>query len=842
MSRSDTESKKAPRGDAVPDALATAPSSRSGTAVRTSRSRPARRAPLAMATLAATAISTPSAVRWSADEPGAVQVGADGTEALLHLRAEVLVEHGYLGRPAGRAGRCSANSCKRTGARASEARSSYHGAAAREACEPGRRGKPMHRYASDRIRNVALIGHHGSGKTTVAEALVAHGGGDPPPWSRRGWHHDVRPRAGGARSGHVPVALAGAVRVARPQDQPARLPRARPTAPARCTPPCRWPTWPSLVVSAVEGVEAQTEAAWDLAAELGVPRLVFVNKLDRERSDFDRVLARAPRRASGRASPPSSCRSAREAELHGLVDVLQRDRRPLRRRQGHPRRAGARRARRGRAPRARRGRRGDRGRRRRPARALPRRRRAVGARARARPHRRDGAAASSSPCCAARPPLDVGIDRLADYLVEIGPPPDRPSDDRAGRRPGHRGAVRRPAATRWPSCSTPSPTPTSATSPSSGSLSGTIKSDDHLTNSRTGGDERLHGLFTLAGQGPRRRRRHRRRRHRRRRQAQRHPDRRRARAEGQAGAHRAAAAARTPSPPSPWCRARRATTTSSARRSPASARRTRRCSSSGPPPASCCCAASATSSSRVAIDRLQRRFGVTVDTEPLRVAYRETITGDGRGRGPAQEADRRSRAVRGVRAPGRAAARRARASQFVDKIVGGADLARATSRRCRRASRRRWPRVASHGFPVVDVKVTLLDGKEHTVDSSELAFKLAGQAGVPRCGGRRPSPVVLEPVSMVDVDVPADLLGDVLGDLNSPARQGGRHHAGRRRAARSSPRSCPTGELVRYSAELRSLTGGRGRFAVEHHHDEVVPANLVDRLVSGLAAAGVPGR
>ena len=82
---------------------------------------------------------------------------------------------------------------------------------------------------------------------------------------------------------------------------------------------------------------------------------------------------------------------------------------------------------------------------------------------------------------------------------------------------------------------------------------------------------------------------------------------------------------------------------------------------------------------------------------------------------------------------------------------------------------------------------------------------------------------------MVDVDVPADLLGDVLGDLNSPPRQGGRHHAGR--AGRQVVSALvPAGELVRYSAELRSLTGGRGRFAVEHHHDEIVPLHLVDRL------------
>jgi elongation factor G len=145
-----------------------------------------------------------------------------------------------------------------------------------------------------------------------------------------------------------------------------------------------------------------------------------------------------------------------------------------------------------------------------------------------------------------------------------------------------------------------------------------------------------------------------------------------------------------------------------------------------------------------------------------------------------------------------------------------------------------------HGFPVVDVKVTLLDGKEHSVDSSELAFKLAARLAF-REAMAKASPVVLEPVSMVDVDVPADLVGDVLGDLNS--RRGkvvGTTPSTRGRQVVSA--LVPTGELTRYPAELRSLTGGRGRYVVEHHHDEIVPAHLVDKLAVGLSAAGAPGR
>lgn len=134
------------------------------------------------------------------------------------------------------------------------------------------------------------------------------------------------------------------------------------------------------------------------------------------------------------------------------------------------------------------------------------------------------------------------------------------------------------------------------------------------------------------------------------------------------------------------------------------------------------------------------------------------------------------------------------------------------------------------GFPVVDVAVTLLDGKEHTVDSSELAFKLAARLAF-REAMEKASPVVLEPVALVQVDVPSDLLGDVLGDLNSRrARVAGTTPGPNGRQFVSA--HVPEAELLRYAAELRSLTGGRGRFVAARDHDEVVPANLVDRLAA----------
>ena len=133
-----------------------------------------------------------------------------------------------------------------------------------------------------------------------------------------------------------------------------------------------------------------------------------------------------------------------------------------------------------------------------------------------------------------------------------------------------------------------------------------------------------------------------------------------------------------------------------------------------------------------------------------------------------------------------------------------------------------------NGHPVVDVRATLTDGKEHSVDSSEMAFRAAGRLAF-REAMAKAEPVVLEPIARLDVTVPSDLLGDVMGDLN--ARRG--------KVQGTEPGDlgeqviyalAPQSELLRYAVDLRSLTGGRGRFTIEHDHYDVLPAHLVDRV------------
>jgi elongation factor G len=134
-----------------------------------------------------------------------------------------------------------------------------------------------------------------------------------------------------------------------------------------------------------------------------------------------------------------------------------------------------------------------------------------------------------------------------------------------------------------------------------------------------------------------------------------------------------------------------------------------------------------------------------------------------------------------------------------------------------------------HGYPVVDVQVTCYDGKFHSVDSSEMSFKMAGSLAF-REAMVKAGPVVLEPISRIEVTVPASMQGDILGDLNSRRGrvQGTDTLDG---GFQQITALVPTSEIQRYAVDLRSLTGGRGRFRVEHDHYDVMPPNLVDKLV-----------
>ena len=137
------------------------------------------------------------------------------------------------------------------------------------------------------------------------------------------------------------------------------------------------------------------------------------------------------------------------------------------------------------------------------------------------------------------------------------------------------------------------------------------------------------------------------------------------------------------------------------------------------------------------------------------------------------------------------------------------------------------------GFPVVDVKVTCFDGKHHPVDSSEMAFKTAASIGFKEAMAKA-DPILLEPVSELVVTVPEANQGDIMGDLNGKrGRIQGSGSVGNGEVEIVA--TVPTSEILRYTIDLRSMTGGRGRFAATHSHYDPVPAHLAEK-VARLAA------
>jgi elongation factor G len=226
----------------------------------------------------------------------------------------------------------------------------------------------------------------------------------------------------------------------------------------------------------------------------------------------------------------------------------------------------------------------------------------------------------------------------------------------------------------------------------------------------------------------------------------------------------------------------------------------------------------------VALERLARKFGVHVDTSDVAVAYRETIASraEAEGKVKKQSGGHGQYAVANLRVE---PVPRGEGSSFVDSIVGGS-IPRQFIPAVERGVDEAMSSGGAFGFPVVDVKVVCFDGKFHSVDSSEMAFRTAAASGL-REALAKADPVILEPVSQLTITVPDGYQGEVLGDLN--ARRGrvvsststgdGMHEI---------VATAPSAEIQRYAIILRSMTGGRGRFKAVHDHYDVLPRHLED--------------
>jgi len=682
------------------------------------------------------------------------------------------------------------------------------------------------------IRNVVLLGHGGSGKTSLVEALLARAGaiarvgkvddgtstGDTEPESvKRKISLSLSLAPFDWKDGDTTYRI-NLIDTPGYADFMGEVEAALLVADLAV-----------FVVSAVEGVEVQTEVLWRRCAELGMPRLIFVNKEDKERADFHRVLEQL-RSSFGSGIAPLELPLGEESSLHGVADVLSDQAFEYE----------------------------------------------PGGTHRAEPLPQDiedeehalhealveeivsgddeqlerylsGEVPSvvelertlamevlqgkEFPVLLGSALTSVGIDRLADFICEIGPSPaDRPVTVAAGDTVVEVAAdpAGNPLAVVFKTIADPFVGQLSLFKV----LSGTIKTDDHLINTSSGTDERLHGLFRLRGKDQT--------------------------AVGSVVAGDIAAVAKLTHT--------RTGDTLAPKGSPVRA--------SGPtiPPAIYGVAVRPCTQSdddklggalhrlqaedpallverneetrqtvvkglgdthvAVSLERLARKFGVNVETEDLRVPYRETVVGtaEAEGKVKKQSGGHGQYAVANLRV---APLERGAGFQFVDKIVGGA-IPRQFIPAVHKGVEETMVQGGVHGFPVVDLRVECFDGKYHSVDSSEMAFKTAASQGLKEAMAAA-GVVVLEPISLVTVTVPSAYQGDVMGDIN--ARRGrvqgtnALEHGEQEIVAH-----VPTAEIVRYAIDLRSMTGGRGRFAAVHDHYDVLPSHLVDRAKATLAS------
>ncbi len=229
----------------------------------------------------------------------------------------------------------------------------------------------------------------------------------------------------------------------------------------------------------------------------------------------------------------------------------------------------------------------------------------------------------------------------------------------------------------------------------------------------------------------------------------------------------------------------------------------------------------------LALERIGRRYGVEVEAEVPRVPFMETITTGAK----AQGRYKKQTGGRGQFGDARieiSPLPRGSGFVFENAIVGGA-IPRQFIPAVEKGVEEAMREGTIAGYPVVDVKVRLYDGAFHTVDSSEMAFKVAGSMAF-KNAVEDARPVLLEPYVEVEVLAPAELVGDVMGDLSGRrGRPMGVEQRGERQVVQA---EVPQIEMLTYARDLRSITGGRANFHVEPGHYEEVPPNLVEKVLA----------
>ncbi len=674
---------------------------------------------------------------------------------------------------------------------------------------------------TEQIRNVVLLGHNGSGKTSLAEAMLH----EAQVTSRQGtvergdtvMDHDPEERALGQSISLAVASFDWQGHRINLIDTPGyadfRGEAILGLAAADLA---------VFVIDGVAGVQSQDVALWRLASSMGIPRLVFVNKLDRERSSFDRSLAQVREVFSSHADP-AELPIGEESGFHGVADVLTHH--AFVYDTGHAEEttipddiADAERAEHehlveevvelddtaleeylaGNEP---------------PADQLERLLHDALDRALVFPVL-CGSATSS-----------IGVDQLADFVCRVGPAPGDSGPAVAESPAGTVDVAPDPDGPPMVLVFTTSLNEFLGQISIFKVISGTIRSDDVLVNSRTGAKERLHNLISLTGG------------------SQTHVDHVTA---GDIAATTKLADTRTgdtlapddtpvtvlvPGLPRPVYRvAIAAAKQSDEDRLATTLRRlviedptlsVEHDASTG----QTLLGGAGETHVRVALSRIERA-GVDLQVDDMRVPYRETLAGsvEVEGKHKKQSGGHGQYGVATVRFE---PLPEGSGFEFDSEVSGGVipkNLVPAVGAGIREA----MERGGRHGFPIVDIRAVCTGGKHHSVDSSEMAFKMAGslalKAAIAEVGVE-----VLEPVSLVRVHVPSEHHGDVLGDLNSRRGQilGNTSDDD---GATTIEALVPTAEIVRYAIDLRSIGGGSGWFEAEHHGYQQLPPNLVDSL------------
>ena len=683
----------------------------------------------------------------------------------------------------------------------------------------------MKTYDAKDIRNVLLVGHGGAGKTSLAEAMLFTAGAI----TRMGTVED-----GNTVSDHDPdeqrrgISVSLAMAPIEWKDVKINVLDAPGTADfiGDVRSAIRAADAVLVVVSAVDGVEVQTEYAWELAVEEGLPRAIFVNKLDRERADFQATLAQLVS-SFGNQVAPFELPIGQEHEFRGIADLLHEKADlypsgPMAEESAWPDEI--------------------------HAMADPVREKLVEAVAESddalieeyleqgtlpEEHIVSGAkagfaAARLAPVLVGSATNAIGIDRLLDFLVEEFPSPlDRGPITVLGKGGDEKERACDPAG------------PLTAfvfktvSDPFVGHItmfrvfSGRVRPDSSIYNATQATEERLGQLFTQRGK-----------------EHESIPE----VSAGDIGAVAKLQASHTgdtwstkddqvqlqpvelPEPLLAYAIAPKtkgdedklATGLSRLREEDPSFRVARNEETH-----ETVIYGMGEAHLDVQMSRLKTKFGVEVEHAPAKIAYRETIKGKASavGRHVKQTGGHGQYAVCNIEIE---PLPRGEGFEYEVKIFGGA-VPQQFIPSIEKGIVKTMSEGVLSGNPMVDVKVTLVDGKFHAVDSSDMAFQIAGSLAL-KDGVEKAGVALLEPVVQLAVVVPDSFTGDIMGDLNSKRGkiQGMEQIGGGKQRINA---LVPQAEVARYVIDLRSMTGGRGAFTMTFSHYEEMPSQLASKVI-----------